>query len=133
MSSTKPLFRPTSGQRSRQQSWSRNMISYVFAEWVLLWKARNDAVHGDNTSTRAQAKHSQAIRELEILYSFRDQVLQRDRSLYFPSLEFHMEQPTRSLRPWLNLYRDLLLHSLKEATFKSLMHVRPTTNYFNLA
>jgi hypothetical protein len=63
-------------------SWSRNIISFIFAEWVLLWEARNKLVHGDDTTTQAQAKHNQAIRALEILYSYRDQVLQRDRSFY---------------------------------------------------
>jgi hypothetical protein len=33
--------------------------------------------HGNDTSTRAQSKNAQALQELEILYSKRDQVLQR--------------------------------------------------------
>jgi hypothetical protein len=114
-------------------SWSRNIISFIFAEWVLLWESRNNSVHGDDTTSRAQAKHNQAIRELETVYSYRDQVLQRDRSFYFATLDLHREQPTKSIRQWLNTYRDLLIHSLKEAKVKSLLHVRPITSYFNPA
>jgi hypothetical protein len=113
--------------------WTRSIISHIFSEWLLLWDARNKSVHGNDTTSRSQAKHDQAIRELEILYSYRHQVLQRDRSLYFDSIELHREQPTKSIRQWLNTYKDLLLHSLKEAKIKSLLHVRPITSYFNTA
>jgi hypothetical protein len=111
-------------------SWSRSILSFVFTEWVTLWEARNKAVHGIDKSTRVQSKHSQALRELEILYSHRHNVLQRHRSLFYDNLAVHQEQPTRSIRQWLNSYKDLLLHSLKEAKIKSLQHVRPITNYF---
>jgi hypothetical protein len=83
--------------------------------------------------SRSQVKHDQAIRELEILYSYRNQVLQRDRPLYNDSIELHREKPTKSNHQWLNSYRDMLLHSLKEAKIKSLLHVRPITSYFNPA
>jgi hypothetical protein len=116
-----------------RMSWSRSMLSYVFTEWVTLWEARNKAVHGKDISTRAQAKHSQALRELEILYSHRHNVLQRDRSLFYNDLATNQEQPTRSIPQWLNSYKDLLLYSLKEARIKSLQHVRPITNYFGAA
>jgi hypothetical protein len=59
-------------------SWSRNMLSYVFTEWLTLWEAPQKAVHGKDSSTQAQARHSQALRELKILYSHRHQVLQQD-------------------------------------------------------
>jgi hypothetical protein len=115
-------------------SWSHCILSYVFTEWLSLWEARNKAVHGKDDLTRAQAKHdSQVIRELDILYSHRHHVLQQDRSLFYDDFESHQEQPTRSIRQWLNTYKDLLLHSLKEAKNKSLQHVRPITDYFGAA
>jgi hypothetical protein len=43
------------------------------------------------------------------------------------------KQPTKSIRQWLNTYHDLLLHSLKEAKVKSLLHVCPITSYFQSA
>jgi hypothetical protein len=53
--------------------WSRSILAHIFLEWLLLWDARNKLVHGNDSVSR-----SQAIRELEILYSYRNQVLQRD-------------------------------------------------------
>jgi hypothetical protein len=75
-------------------SWSRNILSYVFAKWYQLWKAQNKEVHGNDASTRAQSKHAQALQELEILYSLWEQVLQRGRSLYSESLEIHQQEST---------------------------------------
>jgi hypothetical protein len=124
-------LRPVQGRDGA--SWSRSILAFIFSEWLLLWDSRNKSVHGNDSVSRSQAKHNQAIRELEILYSFRHQVLQRDRSLYYDSIELHRAKPTQSIRQWLNSYRDLLLHSLKEAKVKSLLHVRPITSYFNPA
>jgi hypothetical protein len=78
--------------------WSRSILAHIFSKWLLLWDARNKSVHGNDSISRSQAKHNQAIRELEILYSHRHLVLQRDRSLYFESLDLHREQSTKSIR-----------------------------------
>jgi hypothetical protein len=70
-------------------SWSCNILSYIFTEWISLWEARSKAVHGKvikqsihgkDTSTRTQAKDAQALCELEILYSQCNHVLQQDGS-----------------------------------------------------
>jgi hypothetical protein len=124
-------LKPVKGRNG--MSWSCSILSFVFTEWVILWEARNKAVHGIDTSTCAQSKHSQALRELEILYSYGHNVLQRNWSLFYDDLAVHQEQLTRSIRQWLNSYKDLLLHSLKEAKIKSLQQVRPITTYFGAA
>jgi hypothetical protein len=76
---------------------------------------------------------STILEYLEILYLVRDQILQRDRALYYETLDAHKEKPMKFIRQWLNSYRDLLLHSLKEAKLKSLLHVRPISKCFNPA
>jgi hypothetical protein len=104
-------------------SWSQ-----LAGEWAALWDAYNKSVYGTDSFTRAQAQHAQAIRELEILYSYGNQVLQHSNSLYYDTLVAHKGMPTRSIQQWLNSYCHLLLHSL------ALLHVCPLlTNYFNLA
>jgi hypothetical protein len=62
-------------KRFNGTSWSWNILSFVFAEWVVLWEAHNKAVHDTDMSTGAHTKCAQAIRELEILYSHRNHVL----------------------------------------------------------
>ena len=78
----------------------------------------------------AKAKKEQAIRELEILYTYRTKVLHRDRPMFFDDIQDHMEQPTRSIRQWLNMYHPLILKSAKDAHVHDLLSVRPLTHYF---
>jgi hypothetical protein len=52
--------------------WTRSIISHVFTQWIVLWEARTKSVHGADSSAQAKSKHDQAMRELEILYSFKD-------------------------------------------------------------
>jgi hypothetical protein len=75
-------------------SWSRNIILYIFTQWVDLWKTRNEMVHGNDASTRAQAGKAQVIRELEILYSFCDETLHRDQHIFNIPIDEHKEKPT---------------------------------------
>jgi hypothetical protein len=114
------------------QFWTRTIISHIFTHWITLWEARNKSVHGNDTSTMAKAKHDQAIRELEILYSFRDRVLHRDRSLFFEDLSIHKDKPTFSIRQWLNSFKTLILQSMKEAKTKSLSNVHTLDHYFKV-
>jgi hypothetical protein len=111
-------------------SWSRNIILYIFTQWVDLWKARNEIVHGNNASTRAEADKSQAIRELEVLYSVRKEILHRDQHIFTIPIEEHKEKPTHIIRQWLNTYSSLISQSLKEAKIRSLHHVRTMDHYF---
>jgi hypothetical protein len=114
------------------QFWTRTIISHIFSHWLTLWEARNKSVLGDDASTIAKAKHDQAICELEILYSFRDRVLHRDRPLFFDDLSTHKDKPTFSIRQWLNSYKALILQSIKDAKTKSLSHVRTLNHYFKV-
>jgi hypothetical protein len=73
-------LKPVKGHNG--QFWTRTIISHKFTHWLTLWDAHNKSLHGEDTSTKAKAKHDQAICELEILYSFKDQVLHRDRPFF---------------------------------------------------
>jgi hypothetical protein len=131
--STATLFRPETREGPRWYVWSRSIISHVFTQWIVLWEARNKSVHGEDSSAQAKSKNDQAMRELEILYSFKDQVLHRDRQLFFDDIApAHKEKTTSSIRQWLNSYRSLLLQSLKEAKIKSLSNVRTLDHYFKV-
>ena len=112
------------------QSWSRTILRHIFTHWNSLWDSRNAARHGRDSTTHAIAAKDQAIRELELLYSLRTTVLQRDTDLFYNSLEDHKNKPTRTIRQWINTYQPLILKSAKDAKTKSLLHVRPITSYF---
>jgi hypothetical protein len=111
-------------------SWVRKTLGHFFTHWNLLWDSRNDDLHGKDATSKAKAAKDQAIRELELLYSLRDEVLQRDTALFYASLVEHKSKPSSTIRQWINTYRPLILQSTKEAKDKSILHVRPITSYF---
>ena len=110
--------------------WSKTILTTVFNQWNTLWDARNADRHGRDSATRAKAKKDQAIIQLEALYTLRHKVLHRDRSLFHDHLDDHKEQPTRSIRQWINTYQPLLLKSVKDAKTLSLLNVRTLPHYF---
>ena len=111
-------------------SWSRKILNHIFTHWNQLWDTRNADLHGKDTTTRAIAVKEQSIRELEILYSYRHKVLQRDATYFFDSLDEHKSLPSHIIRQWINTYQPLILKSAKDAKTKSLLNVRPITTYF---
>ena len=112
------------------QSWSRKMLLHIFDHWNTLWDSRNQDRHGKDLTTRAKAIKEQTIRELEILYSIRHTVLQRDSNLYYDNIDEHKAKPTNTIRQWINTYQPLILKSAKDAKTNSLLHVKPITTYF---
>jgi hypothetical protein len=88
-------LKPVKGQDGT--FWTCSIISHVFTQWIVLWEARDKSVHGEDSSAQAKSKHYQAMRELEILYSFKDQVLHRNRQLFFDNIAAHKEKPTLSI------------------------------------
>ena len=57
-------------------------------------------------TAQAKASKEQAIRELDLLYSLKNKVLQRDPKLFHESLENHKFQPMRSIQQWINTYQQ---------------------------
>ena len=110
--------------------WSRCILSHVFTKWNLLWDTRNKNLHGVDAAAKAKATKDQALRELARLYTYKDKVLHRHRSLFKESLESHSLLPTRSIRQWINTYEPLLYKSAKDAKLHSLLHVRTLNHYF---
>jgi hypothetical protein len=122
-------FKPVKGQDGTL--WSRHIISHIFTHWLSLWDKRNKARHGRDSTSCHVAKCKQALRELDILYSYQPSVLHRDRSIFFNNLNEHKTQPMHAIRQWINTYQPLLiLKSIKEARKHSLLHVQTLTHSF---
>ena len=96
------------------------------------WEDRNRALHGYDANSREAALLLLAQKETENLYEIRDQVLSRDKDLFYTTIDTHYKQePTsRGLRQWLNTWKPVLLHSLEESKKRGLQGVRALTHYF---
>jgi hypothetical protein len=89
-------------------SWTHNILCHVFSQWFLLWDARNSDHHSRDTASQNLARRDQALRELDALYSLKDSVLHRDRSIFFDNIQDHYQKPTHAIRQWLNTYQPLI-------------------------
>jgi hypothetical protein len=111
-------------------NWIKVVLSHIFSQWNNLWNSRNSERHGKDQKAKAKLLKDQAIRELEVLYTLRENVLHRDRTLFFDDITLHTSQPTRAIRQWINTYKPLLLKSSKDAKSKSILNVRTLSSYF---
>ena len=107
---------PTRTKHQTGTTWVTKVTNIIWKHVYLNWEHRNSAQHGVDAESREAILLATATRETEALYDIRDDVLPRDQELYYTSLEAHCEQETtsRGMRQWLNTWKPVLLHSLKE-------------------
>ena len=110
--------------------WTSQMATLLLRAWLDLWELRNQDRHGKDAALKAKAKKEQTLRELELLYALRPQVLQKDRSLFFATYDQHTDKPTHLICQWIHTYCPVLLKSAKDAHLRSLLNVRTITSYF---
>ena len=80
------------------KKWTKAIGTTIIASWLELWTQRNQARHGSDTSQKAIAQREQAVRELEILYSYQNRVLQRDRVIFDRYITYHTNSTTNYIR-----------------------------------
>ena len=90
------------------------ILLHIFAHWNTLWDSRNQDRHATDSTTRAKAIKEQTIQELDILYSIRHMVLQRDSKLFYNNIDEHKSKPTNTIRQWINTYQPLILKCAKD-------------------
>ncbi len=98
-----------------------------------LWKLRNNSRHGEDPETVAIALCIQVHRVLAQLYSFRSEIMPRDKDLFYPTVADHIEAHpgTTVIRNWLSTNRTLIVASAKEALSRSLQGYFPIAHKRN--
>ena len=110
--------------------WVKAIGTMIITSWLELWKQRNLSRHGSDSSTKALAQHEQAVREIEILYSYSTKVLQRDRTIFDKDITYHTNGTTPYIRQWINTNQAAILQSAKRAKLFSTINVRTINSYF---
>jgi hypothetical protein len=97
------------------------------------WKARNDDLHGVDSVSREAALLVVVKQEITALYTLRNQVLPRDRELFYSSLEEHFTQdPTsRGLRQWVLTWQPVILRSVKDSSRLNVSRTRSIRSFFS--
>ena len=102
----------------------------MLLSWLDLWKLRNQDRHGRDAVHQKLALHDQVMREIDIMYTYKDKVLQRDHSIFDLPLDAIKDKPHQYLRQWLHTHQTVILHSAASAKRLSLLNVRTLTMYF---
>ena len=112
------------------ESWVKIISTTIITHWLELWDARNQSRHGTDSIQKSKMAHEQATRELTILYSYKNSVLQRDRNIFDKDLDYHISGDTRYIRQWINTNQATILKSSKSAKLNSVLNVRTLPSYF---
>ena len=104
--------------RPKHSSGTRWVIGVTSVVWKHLrkeWETQNSARHGIDDETKEKARIEQAQREIVTMYEMKNDVLPRDRELFYATTEEHFEKETSSLalRQWLSTWKPVLLQSHK--------------------
>ena len=113
--------------------WSRSVVTHFLQRWLQLWKLRNNSRHGEDPETVAIALRIQVHRELAQLYSFRHEIMPRDKDLFYLTVAEHIEAHpgTTVIQNWLSTNRTLIVASAQEAVRRSLQGLHSIATYFH--
>lgn len=100
--------------KNNGQTWATDIIQLLLQGWLDLWHQRNGDRHGRDVATKQQIAKAQAIRELELLYSFKDMVMPRHQWLFDTPLQARMSLRTYHIRAFIANWKSVIEESYKE-------------------
>ena len=112
------------------QKWQTTMISWLWDQWWELWISRNKDVHGADTAARAKAATREVHRTLRELYDLKNRVETPLKSLFFPTLQEHLDQPTWVNQNWISIHSALIRDNVKQVTTRAKAGMRSIRSYF---
>jgi hypothetical protein len=114
--------------------WSTRTLSLLWTDFFTVWTARNEAIHGHDSSTHQQARCKKLAVEMELLHTYRDDVLASDKDAFIgdqADLQKYLDVATASqVQNWIYVWKPLILSSLNEAKASSIRGVNHLTTYF---
>jgi hypothetical protein len=111
------------------------MITVIWKQFLLMWEQRNTQVHGHDKKTQLKAKRRRLASEFKHLHTKRPDVLHTDRDLFIGTTDDDVDNFIDSVTPkyienWLQIWRPVILDSVKAAAAYALKSVPPLTTYF---
>ena len=96
----------------------------------MLWKLRNEDVHGKDAASRAMAETQEVSRNLTAIYDQRNHMEPSAQSLLFPDIRHHLEQPPWVIQNWIRINGPVFKTSLRNVKAKAIQNVRSIRTYF---
>ena len=107
------------------------MCRTIFTWYPNYWHTRNSIKHGIDNTARHAIKRERTLHEMEALYNLKDEVLARDKDIFYDSINQHTnEAATTQLQNWISTWHPTILTSVKHAKSWAIKGVRTINHYF---
>ena len=117
--------------RKKGKQWQKKFILEIWKQWMILWKARNDLVHGINMTAQNEANRRRTEDELRTIYDQREQLEPEYQSLLYSEAQDHIQRHRHhTTRNWINTNGPILRESLRRAKRRAISGVRSIRSYF---
>ncbi len=95
---------------SATAQWAERLCTFVIQQFLLLWRARNEAQHGKDSETRAATDDAKLRRIVEYCYAHADLAPDEVADLaYRRPLHRLLEDTTMTIQAWVQNWHDLLM------------------------
>jgi hypothetical protein len=122
--------RPGQNHKFTGDGWQICIITLLWKHWRVLWKQRNNDVHGHDASASVQAEKRDVKRQLEQIYKARSQLEPSVQSLLHRDIHQHLQQPSWVVKNWLNINTPLFQTSIRRARKNATRGMRSIRTYF---
>ncbi len=110
-------------------------MTTLWRNFFVLWKERNEAIHGHDTTSQQLARKRKLRIEIGFLHDNRDQVLACDSDLFLAetteALHTYLDVTSASqTQNWLNIWKPVILSSIASAKDLSIRGVHTLSTYY---
>ena len=98
-------------------TWVTGITSVIWKNVNIVWDERNGQQHGLDAIAKEHKLHAMAMKQIEELYKYKNDVLPRHQELFYDTLDQHHDQePTsKGIRQWIRTWEPVVLRSVEDA------------------
>lgn len=110
--------------------WQTQLILEIWKQWLIVWKLRNEEIHGRDETTRIQLEWRRIDGELRELYACRNQMETNVQALLFQEVHEHIQKPHWVTQNWLAVNGPVFRENIRRTRQKAIEGVRSIRSYF---
>lgn len=112
--------------------WQSNLIQFVWDRWYVLWRSRNQEIHGHDERTRQEASKRKVRQELHEIYQNRSMYDTNVQNLLHQDAEEHARQPLRITKNWIAINKPIFRESYNRVKKRAGQGMKSIREYFQV-
>ncbi|KAI2510586.1 hypothetical protein MHU86_3854 [Fragilaria crotonensis] len=112
--------------------WQSNLIQFVWDRWYVLWRSRNQEIHGHDERTRQEASKRKVRQELHEIYQNRSMYDTNVQNLLHQDAEEHARQPLRITKNWIAINKPIFRESYNRVKKRAGQGMKSIREYFKV-